>query len=126
MPWHLQASRQVQVNEGDYDVDTTIDVVAGDTLIFQTWGTIWAGVWFTGNNGPQGWNNRDNDPKFPLPGAHPFQLLGKLDTGYFEIGSYRRIDQTPNQGHLYLRINDDVAGNGAGAFQCMVTVYRND
>ena len=86
MAWQLHASRRIQVNEGDSDVDTSIDVRAGDTLIFQAWGSIWAGVWFTGNNGPRGWSNRDNDRKFPLPGAHPFQLLGKLDTGYFEVG----------------------------------------
>jgi hypothetical protein len=125
MAWQLHASRRIQVNEGDADVDTAIDVRAGDTLIFHAWGSIWAGVWFTGNNGPRGWYNRDNDPKFPLPGAHPFQLLGKLDTGYFEVGSYARFDQTPNQGHLFLRINDDVPGNGNGAFQCQVMVYKN-
>jgi hypothetical protein len=57
-----------------------LQVEKGDTLIFQAWGQIWAGVWFTGNNGPNGWNNLDNDPKFPLPGTHPYCLLGKLDT----------------------------------------------
>ena len=34
MPWRLLAHRQVQVNEGDYDVNTHIDVRRGDTLIF--------------------------------------------------------------------------------------------
>ncbi|WP_447985842.1 hypothetical protein [Nitrospira sp. Nam74] len=125
MAWQLQASKRVQVNEGDYDVDTNIDVVPGNTLIFQAWGSIWSGVWFTGNNGPRGWNNRDNDPKFPLPGAHPFMLLGLLDTGYFEIGSYVRLDETPFQGRLRLRINDDVPGNGSGAFVCQIMTYRN-
>ena len=126
MPWHLVASRQVQVNEGDWDVDTHMQVRQGDTLIFHAWGSIWAGVWFTGNNGPNGWNWRDGDPKFPLPGAHPYQLLGKLDTGYFEIGSYHRKDETPDQGELFLRINDDTPANGNVAFQCVVQLYRND
>jgi hypothetical protein len=125
MAWQLHSSRQIQVNEKDWDVNTHIDVRRGDTLIFHAWGSIWAGVWFTGNNGPQGWTNRDNNPKFPLPGAHPYMLLGKLDTGYFEVGSYRRLDQTPNSGRLYLRINDDVPGNGNGAFQAQVAVYRD-
>jgi hypothetical protein len=125
MAWYLHASKQVQVNESAGQVDTHIDVISGDTLIFQAWGSIWAGVWFTGNNGPRGWNNIDNDPKFPLPGAHPYMLLGLLDTGYFEIGSYRRLDQQPNSGMLRLQINDDVPGNGSGAFQCQVAVYRN-
>jgi hypothetical protein len=126
MPWHLVSGRVVEVREGDYDVPTAIQVVAGDTLIFHAWGLIWAGVWFTGTNGPNGWNWVDLDPKFPLPGAHPFQLLGKLDTGYFEVGSYKRMDETPNQGQLFLRINDDTPGNGTGAFQCVVQTYRND
>ena len=126
MSWHLQANKQIQINEGDWDVNTHIDVRKGDTLIFSAWGQIWAGVWFTGNNDPGGWNNRDNDPKFPLPGAHPYQLLGKLDNGYFEVGTYARLDETPDQGQLFLRINDDVPGNGDGAFQCQVSVYRND
>jgi hypothetical protein len=125
MAWELQSNRRIQVNEGDADVDTAIDVIAGDTLIFHAWGLIWAGVWFTGNNGPRGWYWRDGDPKFPLPGAHPYQLLGKLDTGYFEVGSYVRLDQTPNSGHLFLRINDDTPGNGNGAFQSQVMTYRN-
>jgi hypothetical protein len=119
------SNRQVQINEGDAAVDTTIQVQQGDTLIFQVWGTIWAGVWGTSTNGPQGWSWRDNDQKFPLPGAHPFQLLGLLDTGYFEIGRYRRLDQTPDQGTLFLEINDDAHGNGNGAFQCMIQHYRN-
>ncbi len=126
MGWRLVQSRRVQVNESNWDVSTSIDVRQGDTLIFSAWGSIWAGVWFTGNNGPRGWNWRDNDPKFPLPGAHPFMLLGKLDTGYFEVGSYARLDQTANQGRLWLRINDDVPGNGNGAFQCDISHYRND
>jgi len=126
MSWHLDSMKQIQVNEGDFDVNTAIQVRRGDTLIFQAWGLIWAGVWFTGLNGPQGWSWLDPDPKFPLPGAHPFQLLGKLDTGYFRVGSYARLDETPDQGALYLRINDDLPGNGTGAFQCVVACYRND
>ncbi len=121
----LVAGKQIQVNESDWDVNTAMQVQQGDTLIFQAWGSIWAGVWFTGTNGPPGWNNIDNDPKFPLPGSHPYCLLGKLDTGYFYVGAYHRMDQTPDQGPLFLRINDDVPGNGSGAFQCLVQVYRN-
>ncbi|SRR6266536_2562210 len=126
MAWHLVEGRQIQVNEGDYDVDTHMQVTSGDTIIFSAWGEIWAGVWFTGMNGPRGWDWTDPSPKFPLPGSHPFCLLGKLDTGYFYIGSYARLDETGDQGQLYLRINDDVPGNGSGAFQVAVQQYRND
>jgi hypothetical protein len=126
MAWHLESAKHVQVNEGDFDVSTGIQVRAGDTLIFHAWGEIWSGVWWTGLNGPRGWDWRDSANKFPLPGAHPFQLLGKLDAGYFEIGDNMRLDETPNQGELFLRINDALPGNGSGAFQVSVQCYRNN
>jgi hypothetical protein len=113
------------VNERDSDVDTHLQIHQGDTVMFNAWGQIWAGVWFTGNNGPKGWHNIDNDPKFPLPASHPFCLLGKLDTGYFYVGDYMRLNSTPDQGELFLRVNDDVPGNGNGAFQRLVQVYRD-
>jgi hypothetical protein len=126
MPWHLVEGRQVTVREGDGPVNTGMQVTQGDTLIFNASGSIWAGVWWTGENGPDGWNNRDGNPKFRLPGAHPYQLLGLLDNGYFEIGGEHRLDETANQGLLRLEINDDVHGNGTGAFQCTIQHYRND
>jgi hypothetical protein len=125
MPLELIGSREVQVRESDWDVNTHLQVQQGDTLIFHAWGQIWAGVWFTGNNGPKGWNNIDNDPKFPLPSSHPYGLLGKLDNGYFYVGDFRRDDRLGDQGTLFLRVNDDVPGNGTGAFQCLVQVYRD-
>ena len=125
MGLQLIESREVEVRESDWDVNTSLQVQKGDTLIFQAWGQIWAGVWFTGNNGPNGWNNIDNDLKFPLPASHPYCLVGKLDTGYFFVGSYSRLDHTSDQGTLFLRVNDDLPGNGNGAFQCLVQVYRD-
>jgi hypothetical protein len=120
----LVVSREVAVRESDSLVDTHMQVHRGDTLIFHAWGQIWAGVWFTGNNGPDGWNNPDNDPKFLLPGSRPYGLLGVLDTGPFVVGSYHRIDHADDQGELFLEINDDVHGNGNGAFTCLVQQYR--
>jgi hypothetical protein len=120
----LVDTREVTVRESDGLVDTHIVVQEGDTLIFEADGTIWAGVWLTGSNGPQGWNNVDNDPKFPLPGSHPYCLLGVLDTGPFFIGSYARLDHTAFQGELHLEINDDAHGNGSGAFEVRIQHYR--
>ena len=76
MALKLVDSKMVEVREADADVDTHMVVQEGDTLIFHASGQIWAGVWLTGNNGPKGWNNIDNDPKFPLPASHPYALLG--------------------------------------------------
>jgi hypothetical protein len=121
----LVASKMVQVNEGAGDVDTHMQIEAGDHLFIYGSGQIWAGVWFTGTNGPRGWNNIDNNPKFPLPGWHPYGLLGKLDGGYFAIGDVFRQDGMTDSGELFLRINDDTPGNGSGAFEALVQVYRD-
>ncbi len=67
----------------------------------------------------------DNGPKFPLPGSHPFFLLGKLSIGYFFIGDSARIDRSLADGTLFLRIDDDAPGNGNGAFQVFIQVYRD-
>src|SRR5215218_1722812 len=83
----LVVDKTVTVNESDFDVDTGVDVRTGDRLVVSASGQIWAGVFGTGNNGPQGWNNIDCDPKFPLPCSHPYALLGKLNGSYFYIGS---------------------------------------
>jgi hypothetical protein len=120
----LVATRTVEVRESDGLVDTHIVIQDGDTLIVHATGQIWAGVWFTGLNGPRGWDNIDCANKFPLPCSHPFCLLGKLDNGYFYIGDTYRVDKMPMQGELYLEINDDVHGNGSGAFTAIIQVYR--
>lgn len=75
------------VPESSADVDTNIDVQDGDYIIVNAWGQIWAGVWLTGANGPRGWNNISNDPKFPLVGSHPYALIGKLDNTYFYMAT---------------------------------------
>src|SRR5689334_22717544 len=78
----------LQVKERDGLVDTHIDLAAGDRVVFYADGTIWSGVWFTGRNGPGGWNNIANDPKFPDPAAHAYSLLGVMDGDQsFEIGT---------------------------------------
>jgi hypothetical protein len=119
----------ISVNEADWDHDTDLDISNGQRVILSADGSIWAGVWFTGRNGPQGWNNLADDPKFPMPNAHPYALLAKLDDEYFEVG--RGVERTyrPATGgasRLYLRINDDTPGNGNGAFGCRVQLWDPD
>ena len=110
--------------ESARDVDTKIDVKPGDRIIVNAEGMIWAGVWLTSENDPAGWDKIENSTKFPLPGSRPFSLLGKLDGKYFYIGkSIERIYNGPGS-RLYLRINDDVPGNGSGEFKCHIQVWR--
>lgn len=114
----------INVSEGDRDVDTQMDIQYGDRLVFSANGEIWAGVWWTGLNGPQGWDNISYDRKFPLPGTHPYSLLGRLDGRLFYIGTgFDRYYRGRNS-RLFLRINDDAPGNGSGAFFCNIQVYR--
>lgn len=123
----LVANQTFTVHESDFDVNTFIDVQPGDRLVFSASGEIWAGVWFTGNNGPDGWDSIENSSIFPLPGSHPFSLLGRLGSRYFFIGQGLQRAQTEIGvvRRLFLRINDDVPGNGNGAFTCQVQVFRN-
>jgi hypothetical protein len=118
------ASAHVEVRESNYDVDTGLTIKYGDKVEFSCSGSIWAGVWFTGRNGPEGWSNITYDPKFPLTGTHPFKQLGKLNGRYFSIGKGITRTHYSSDSRLYLRINDDAPGNGDGAFFCDVWVYR--
>jgi endonuclease/exonuclease/phosphatase family metal-dependent hydrolase len=128
----LRVDREIIVRESDGDVDTGIDVGPGDEYAFEAWGSIWAGVAFTGRNGPQGWNYIDHDPKFPLhegDNAHPFSLLGRFaGLPYFYIGGGRARERylDPQVRRLLLRINDDQPGNGSGEFYCRVQVWGDE
>jgi len=98
--------------------------------------TIWSGVWFTGQNGPIGWDRCDSSTKFPLTSylvntktgtcSRPYSLIGRLNGRYFYIGSPRILmyDWGSTPARLYLRINDDAVNNGSGYFRDGVTVYQ--
>jgi hypothetical protein len=127
----LIVDRWIPVRESDANVDTGIDVRPRDEYAFEATGTIWPGVWLAGRNGPQGWDNIDHNPKFPLHEgayAHPFSLLGRfVGLPYFYIGASRTRERySDNQvRRLQLRINDDVPGNGNGEFSCRVRVWSD-
>jgi hypothetical protein len=129
----LFLDQTVDVTEADSDVDTGIDLEMEDELEIEASGEIWAGVWATGNNGPNGWDNIEYDTKFPLhgvPDAHPYALIGKLGAGtYFFVGTRFRYTHFDSPQRLYLRTNDDTPNNGskreAGkAFTCHIKVWR--
>jgi hypothetical protein len=127
----LVADRWIPVRESDGDIDTGIDVGPEDEYAFEATGSIWPGVWLASRNGPQGWDNIDHNPKFPLHEgtyAHPYSLLGRfVGLPYFYIGAgrtrepYRDIQAR----RLQLRINDDVPDNGNGEFSCRVRVWSD-
>lgn len=107
------------------DVDTGIDIYPGDVVEFSATGNLWAGVCLTGQNFPDGWNTIENSPDFPLPGNHPFSLIGRVgNSDYFFIGSNLGYTHQGREGRLSLRTNDDMPGNGTGAFSTSITVTR--
>lgn len=126
------ADQTINVPEKSSGVDTGIDIAPGNFFEFQASGSLWAGVWLTGANGPAGWNSVDHDPKFPLHAglnAYPFSLIGRFgqDGDYFYIG--RGLSRTKFNGNspkrIFLRTNDDSPGNGNGSFSCRVLVSQN-
>jgi hypothetical protein len=48
-----------------------------------------------------------------------------VDGRYFYVGQHKEFTYQGNESNLYLSINDDVVGNGSGAFKVTVTVSRN-
>lgn len=116
--------KEFSVAESDSGVEVNFNLKKGDRIVMHADGLIWAGVWFTGSNGPNGWNNCDNDPKFPLPGAHPFSLIIKIDDKYREAGTGLEFNYTGEGCKPVLRTNDDTPGGGNGAFRVSFKVYR--
>ena len=124
----LISDQTYTVPERASNVTTNFNVKDGDKLLLEAWGTIWAGVWFTGRNGPDGWSPPSEDPKFPLVGAHTYSLLGRLGGRYLEIGWGLEYNWLPGNGlstPLSLRTNDDWPGNGNGSFYCRIRQYRS-
>ena len=113
------------VTESAVAVDSGVDVGPGQWLGLTGSGEIWSGVIFTGNNGPQGWNTIDNNPNLPLPGSRPFSLLGRLEGQNFYIGTSNSTGKDfASPQRLILRTNDDLPGNGNGAFMCQVELWK--
>jgi hypothetical protein len=88
-------------------------------------GRIWAGVWFTGENGPEGWNSTAPSG-YPLPGARTYSLIGRVSGQSWQyVGASARTfsNNTPYNQSLYARVNDNQPGNGSGAFSVTFCYY---
>jgi len=111
-------------------VRTGINLQPGDEFQLTGQGQIWAGVWLTGNNGPEGWRDYvTQNPQFPLHGTQDscqFSLIAQVGgDGWFYVGNgISRRGYAGGGGELCLWINDDVHNNGNGAFECRVQAWR--
>lgn len=127
--------KTITVNESDTEVDTGLTIHYGDVFRITASGSIRpAALW--GSNGPNGVGGANLDARWPLhAGIDPtntrWSLLARLN-GWFEVGAdsgerrwiYDQLDDNGDAAkRLYLRINDDVAGNGAGSFRARLRVW---
>jgi hypothetical protein len=117
-------SEVVEVRERDTDVFTGCQLQNNDWISLSATGQIWAGVWLTGTNGPEGWSELANDWRYPMASARKYSLLAKSNGFYRYVGKGANFQYVGTGSFLHLRINDDVPGNGNGAFQVTVTVTR--
>ncbi|GLY80506.1 hypothetical protein [Actinoallomurus iriomotensis] len=113
-----------------------IDLHPGDSIeVLETGGDIWAGVWFTGRNGPRGWEGwpAPNDGKWPLPGANLYSLIGEFrarQTGYPQGAFFlpgTGCIAVPSTGTtvLYLEPNDQTFSDNDGAFTAHLRVWKH-
>ncbi len=120
-PFNQCAVREVTVPEWSSGVTTSTYLTPGRSLTVTATGSIWAGVWLTGNNGPEGWTNLA-PAGFPQPSARAFSLLAKVNGPWTYVGQGAVVRNTgTTTQRIQFRINDDSPGNGTGAFTARYT-----
>ncbi|GIG88141.1 hypothetical protein [Plantactinospora endophytica] len=118
---------QQPVPENSYGVTTGTYLEPGQSVQLTGGGAIWAGVWLTGTNGPEGWFNTSASSAYPLPGAREYSLLARANGGWSYIGQYGTVTNTGSTiVPLQLRTNDNIPGNGSGAFTATYTTCYTD
>ena len=112
-------------------VPTGLRVGDGDRFIISASGSIWSGVVFTSETGPQGWfdaaipGDRVAGRDFPVPGRPPFSLIAGYDNrDWFYVGSaYDHTYRGPER-DLWLSINDTNLSRGNGSFEVKIEIRR--
>jgi hypothetical protein len=97
-------------------------IAYGQTLTVEPYGDqIWAGVWFTGTNGPEGWTSTNAPSYYPAPGVPEYSLVARLGNGAYEyVGASTHRYTNTTSGYLQrvrFKVNDNTPGNGSGAFK---------
>jgi hypothetical protein len=121
-------TREVIVREADGDVYTGIDLQDNDEFAITATGQV-RPFGIAGSCDPDGFAQLAENPRWPLhtgldPDVHQFELLGSLG-GYFRVGTSfpRTRFLYPETVPLYLRINDDNPGDGAGEFEATISLW---
>jgi len=113
------------ISEGSTGTDTGLDLGQDNWFAMSGAGEIWSGVPFSNTNGPQGWFAEAEGAGFPIPGAHPYSLIGTLGSKNFYIGVSNFKFQDSVSTRLFLRTNDDHPGDGSGHFTCRVELWKS-
>jgi hypothetical protein len=124
----VDADFQVWAGErGQRRVPTFINVAPGDTVTITASGSIWSGVWLTGENGAAGWSSHQAGASFPKPGQPPFSLIAGYgdDWGnWYVAGDFHQEVHEGPPAMLALAINTDNERGGAHHFNVHVRVDR--
>jgi hypothetical protein len=106
---------------------SVMTLAPGQTVTLSPGGSIWAGVWFTGWNGPAGWDAvAPSGAGYPLPGAREYSLIAQVSGQSWRYVGASTSSITNNSSYpreLSLWINDSWHGNGSGAFSAMACYY---
>ena len=121
-PYNACGIREATVPESSAGVTTSTYLTPGRSLYINGSGSIWAGVWLTGTNGPEGWSNLA-EPGYPQPAARRYSLLARVGTGSWTyVGTGANITNNGSSTQaLQFRVNDNAPGNGSGSFTAKYT-----
>lgn len=102
--------------------DTGISVRAGQRIGFNASGRIWISDNESCDADGLSTRRRSN-PNFPVPGAPPGTLIGRVGNGpAFEIGLDTRPITMREGGVLFLGVNDDVTDDNRGTFRVEISI----
>lgn len=133
---HLQSFQTVWVDAKRRGVPVA-DVRPGQAVsIYYNDGTMWSGVWFTGENGPEGWPGyrAANNGQWAAPGANEYSLVSQFmpwnggirawnDPAYTYVGYGRACVPVPTWSVLNLAVNDQRYDDNTGGFWVDVLVW---
>jgi hypothetical protein len=126
-PQTLCGLHEDSVPESSYGVVTNTYLEPGESIEITGGGEIWAGVWFTGTNGPEGWFDTSASSAYPLPGAREYSLLARANGSWIYIGQHGTVTNTGSTlAPLEFRTNDNTPDNGSGAFTASYTTCYTD
>lgn len=105
-------------------IDTNTAVQRGNQVRFTASGQVRWSIESDALAGPDG-SDRIKNPSFPVPNANVGMLIGKVGNGpAFPIGSQQSPIAMPDNGKLYLGINDVKFDDNAGGFRVQMQYVR--